>query len=231
MHSKKKVSDQASVCAQKEDKEWKYQKKSIAGDLIKARLKTHLFISALISMIVSICLWKKKKEKKEREREKKCDFYVVHKNEGQLNELKQFECCCMYAWYLLIVLIIMTVSVCSLYCDIVQPELAKLVILFHGVSHWRRSQDSNCYLYIFSRLDYCNCLLMCTPNSGVQPLQKIQNFVARLVLLKPRHLWFSQSPVIKHTNHCDRSNHIVTKEIIKPPKHYEKFSFSLMLLL
>ena len=28
---------------------------------------------------------------------------------------------------------------------------------------------------------------MCTPNSVIQPLQKIQNFVATLVLLAPRH--------------------------------------------
>ena len=41
--------------------------------------------------------------------------------------------------------------------------------------------------YILSQLDYCNCLLMGTPNSVVQPLQKIQNFAARLVLLAPRH--------------------------------------------
>ena len=40
---------------------------------------------------------------------------------------------------------------------------------------------------ILSRLDYCNCLLMGTPNSVFQPLQKIQNFAARLVLLAPRH--------------------------------------------
>ena len=40
--------------------------------------------------------------------------------------------------------------------------------------------------YILSRLDYCNCLLMGTPNSVIQPLQKIQNFAARLVLLAPR---------------------------------------------
>ena len=39
-----------------------------------------------------------------------------------------------------------------------------------------------CYL-----LDYCNCLLMGTPSSVIQPLQKIQNFAARLVLLAPRH--------------------------------------------
>ena len=36
--------------------------------------------------------------------------------------------------------------------------------------------------YILSRLDYCNCLLMGTPNSVIQPLQKIQNFAARQFL-------------------------------------------------
>ena len=41
--------------------------------------------------------------------------------------------------------------------------------------------------YILSWLNYCNCLLMGTPNSVIQPLQKIQNFAARLVLLAPRH--------------------------------------------
>ena len=41
--------------------------------------------------------------------------------------------------------------------------------------------------YILSRLDYCNCLLVGTPNSVIQPLQKIQNFAARLVLLAPRN--------------------------------------------
>ena len=41
--------------------------------------------------------------------------------------------------------------------------------------------------FILSRLDYCNCLLIGTPNSVIQPLQKIQNFAARLVLLAPRH--------------------------------------------
>ena len=41
--------------------------------------------------------------------------------------------------------------------------------------------------YILSRLDYCNCLLTGTPNSVIQPLQKIQNFAARLVLLAPCH--------------------------------------------
>ena len=40
---------------------------------------------------------------------------------------------------------------------------------------------------ILSRPDYCNCLLMGTPNSVIQPLQKIQNFSARPVLLVPRH--------------------------------------------
>ena len=40
---------------------------------------------------------------------------------------------------------------------------------------------------ILSRLDYCNCLLMGTPNSLIQRLQKIQNFAAKLVLLARRH--------------------------------------------
>ena len=40
---------------------------------------------------------------------------------------------------------------------------------------------------ILSRLDYCNYLLMGTPHSVIQPLQTIQNFAARLVLLAPRH--------------------------------------------
>ena len=41
--------------------------------------------------------------------------------------------------------------------------------------------------YILSGLDYCNCLLIGTPNSVIQPLQQIQNFAARFVLLAPRH--------------------------------------------
>ena len=41
--------------------------------------------------------------------------------------------------------------------------------------------------YILSRLDHCNCLLMGTPNSDIQPLQKIQNFAPRHVLLATRH--------------------------------------------
>ena len=41
--------------------------------------------------------------------------------------------------------------------------------------------------YMLSRLGYCHCLLMDTPNSVIQPLQKIQNFAARLVLLAPCH--------------------------------------------
>ena len=35
--------------------------------------------------------------------------------------------------------------------------------------------------YILSWLDYCNCLLMGAPNSVIQPLQKVQNFAARLI--------------------------------------------------
>ena len=41
--------------------------------------------------------------------------------------------------------------------------------------------------YILSRFDYCNCLLMGAPNSVIQPLQEVQNFAARLILMAPRH--------------------------------------------
>ena len=51
--------------------------------------------------------------------------------------------------------------------------------------------------YILSRLDYCNCLLMGTPDSVIQPLQKIQNFAARLVLLSPRH--HHSTPLLEKT--------------------------------
>ena len=33
----------------------------------------------------------------------------------------------------------------------------------------------------------CNCLRMGAPNSVIQPLQKVQNFAARLILMAPRH--------------------------------------------
>ena len=66
--------------------------------------------------------------------------------------------------------------------------------------------------YTLSQLDYCNCLLMGTPNSVIQPLQKIQNFVARLVLLALCHhhstrlleklLWLPISERIKYKVAC-----------------------------
>ena len=58
----------------------------------------------------------------------------------------------------------------------------------------------------------CNCLLMGTPNSVIQPLQKIQNFAARLVLLAPCHHhstplleklhWLSTSEPMKYKVTC-----------------------------
>ena len=66
--------------------------------------------------------------------------------------------------------------------------------------------------YILSRLDYCNCLLVGTPNSVIQSLQKILNFAARLVLLAPcRHQsaplleklsWLPISECIKYKVAC-----------------------------
>ena len=63
--------------------------------------------------------------------------------------------------------------------------------------------------YILSRLDYCNCLLMGTPNSVIQPLQKIQNFAARLVLLAPRH--HHSTPFLEKLHWLPISEHIKYK--------------------
>ena len=60
-------------------------------------------------------------------------------------------------------------------------------------SHWNTVKTKLYFLgflfFCFLNLqnDYCNCLLMGTPNSVIQPLQKIQSFAARLVLLAPHH--------------------------------------------
>ena len=63
--------------------------------------------------------------------------------------------------------------------------------------------------YILSRLDYCNCFLMGTPNSVIQPLQKIQNFAARLVLLVPHHN--HSTPLLEKLHWFPISEHIIYK--------------------
>ena len=63
--------------------------------------------------------------------------------------------------------------------------------------------------YILSCLDYCNCLLMGTPNSVIQPLQKIQNFAARLVLLAHHH--HHSTPLLEKLHWLPISEHIKYK--------------------
>ena len=67
--------------------------------------------------------------------------------------------------------------------------------------------------YILSWLDYCNCLLMGTPNSVIQPLQKIQNFAARLVLLAPRH--HHSTPLLEKLHWLPISEHTKYKVTCK----------------
>ena len=65
---------------------------------------------------------------------------------------------------------------------------------------------------VLSRLDYCNSLLMVTPNSVIQPLQKVQNVAARLILGAPCHQhctpllqqlhWLPISELIKYKTAC-----------------------------
>ena len=65
---------------------------------------------------------------------------------------------------------------------------------------------------ILSRFDYCNCLLMGTPNSVIQPLQKIQNFAARFVLLAPRH--HHSTPLLEKLHWLPISERIKYKSLV-----------------
>ena len=62
---------------------------------------------------------------------------------------------------------------------------------------------------ILSWLDYCNCLLIRTPNSVIQPLQKVQNFAARLILMAPRH--HHSTPLLKKLHWLPISERIIYK--------------------
>ena len=66
--------------------------------------------------------------------------------------------------------------------------------------------------YSLSRFDYCNCLRMGAPNTVIQPLQKVQNFAARHLLMASRRHhstlllqklhWFPTSERIKYKVEC-----------------------------
>ena len=65
---------------------------------------------------------------------------------------------------------------------------------------------------VLSRLDYCISSFMGTPTSVIQPMQKVQNTAARLILRAPRHQnctsllqhlhWFPVSERIKYETAC-----------------------------
>ena len=65
--------------------------------------------------------------------------------------------------------------------------------------------------YILTRLDYYNYLLMGTPNSVFQPVQKIQTFAARLILLAPCH--YHSTPLLEKLHWLPISEHIKYKVI------------------
>ena len=66
---------------------------------------------------------------------------------------------------------------------------AYLTVVSHDRTTIRRflTEDAAKTSYSFSRSDYCKCLFVDASNCVIQPLQKIQNFAARLVPLAPRH--------------------------------------------
>ena len=72
-------------------------------------------------------------------------------------------------------------------CQTAYFELKRISSIHRFLTEDATKTRVTSYIYILSQLDYCNCLLMGTPNSVIQPLQKIQNFAARFVLLAPSH--------------------------------------------
>ena len=62
---------------------------------------------------------------------------------------------------------------------------------------------------VLSRLDYCNSLLMDTPNSVIQPMQNAQNAAARLILRALRHKHCT--PLLQQLHWLPISEHIKYK--------------------
>ena len=94
-----------------------------------------------------------------------------------------------------------TIPCCNAYSSVVSDDRTTI----------RRflTEDAAKTSYILSRSDYCNCLLMDTSNSVIQPLQKIQTFTARLVLLAPRHL--HSTPLLEKLHWLPTSERIKCK--------------------
>jgi len=57
---------------------------------------------------------------------------------------------------------------------------------YHHHHHHHHYHHSHSGCHIISRLDYCNAVLHCAPDSSIQKLQLIQNTAARIVLQAPR---------------------------------------------
>ena len=74
---------------------------------------------------------------------------------------------------------------------------------------------------VFSRLDYCNSLLMGTPNSVIQPMQKVQNNAARLILRAPRHQ--NCTPLLQRFHWLPVSERIKYKNCLHILQGYHRF--------
>ena len=68
---------------------------------------------------------------------------------------------------------------------------------------------------VLSRLDYCNSLLTGTPNSVIQPMQKVRNSAARLILRAPRHQHCT--PFLQQLHWLPISERIKYKSLVPPP--------------
>ena len=96
-------------------------------------------------------------------------------------------------------------------CQTAYYELKRISSIHRYLTEDAAKQLVTCVL---SRLDYCNSLLMGTPNSVIQLMQKVQNTAACLILRAPRHQnctpllvlqqlhWLPISEQIKYKTSC-----------------------------
>ena len=95
-------------------------------------------------------------------------------------------------------------------CQTAYCELKRIIsICRYLIEDAAKQLVTSCVLF---RLDYCNSLLVNTVSSVIQPMQKVQNTAARLILRAPCHQnctpllrqlhWFPVSERIKYKTAC-----------------------------
>ena len=89
-------------------------------------------------------------------------------------------------------ILLSTPSLSSCHCLPSSVMVGTYKIVFSDISSIHRylTKDAAKQLVsscVLSKLDYCNSLLMGTPSSVIQPMQKVQNTAACLIFRAPHH--------------------------------------------